>query len=131
MAGAWPVEFDPALTQQAKDFKAAWLAQYGKWEGPEIQGIAQWSCLMTALQQAGSLDTDKVAAVIDNGLKFESPLGLSVMIARPDLGNNRTVDSIVGYATKKISGGQPVFLHTITLDEAASYWQQFIAGSSK
>ena len=43
--------------------------------GPEIMHSANYCCLIAALEQAGSLDPDKVAAVISNGMKFEGPTG--------------------------------------------------------
>jgi len=127
ICGAWPVEFDPALTQTAKDFKAAWIAKYGKWEGAEIMGTSNYVCLRAALKQAGSLDTDKVAAAISNGLKFEGPTGLMQMASRPDLGNNRTVEGIVGFIIKRIGGGKPVPIASLTLEEAAGYFYQVFA----
>jgi branched-chain amino acid transport system substrate-binding protein len=122
IAGAWPVEFDPPPTQFAKDFKAAWIAKYGQWEGPEIATTANLACLVAALQQAGSLDTDKVVAVISNGLKFEGPTGAGQMVGRSDLGNNRTVDSLSSLPMKKIVGGKAQLIEIISLDDAINYF---------
>ena len=88
----------------AKNFKTSWIAKYGKWEDPEVQYTSLYSCLRAALQQAGSLDTDKVADVIGNGLKYEGPTGAAQMISRPDMGNNRTVDSVTTLYFKQIKG---------------------------
>jgi branched-chain amino acid transport system substrate-binding protein len=124
VCAAWPVEFDPALTQPAKDFKAAWIAKYGKWEGPEIQAVGNFTIITEAIKQAGSLDPDKVASVIGSGLKFDGPNGPSMMIDRPDMGNNRTIDSINTVYMKEIKKGQPVLLATIGLDEATTYFRK-------
>jgi branched-chain amino acid transport system substrate-binding protein len=127
---AWPVEFDTPPTQAAKDFKAAYIAKYGKWESPEIVNTALWSCLRAALQQAGNLDADKVATVIGNGLKYEGPTGPAIMVSRPDMGNNRTVDSIVGLFMKQIEGGKVKLLDTVTLDEADILFKKYLANLS-
>ena len=122
IGGAFPTEFDPALTQVAKDFKAAWIAKFGAWEDPEITCLSTWSCLIAALQEADSLDPDEVAEVIGNGLQFEGPTGPSQMVSRPDLGNDRTVDCVVGYYIKKVVDGKPTVIDTIDLDDAVQYF---------
>lgn len=122
--GAWPVEFDPALTDQAKEFKAAYIAKHGKWNGPEITCTSTYACLRAALAKAGSLDVDKVAQVIGSGLEYEGPTGKAVMVSRPDQGNNRTVDSVVGYYIKEIVDGKPKLIGSIELDEAVRYFKQ-------
>jgi branched-chain amino acid transport system substrate-binding protein len=121
IGGAWPVEFDPAVTQQAKEFKAAYIAKNGTWDGPEIQLTAVWAALKTALEQAGTMDTDKVADIVGNGLKFEGPTGKGQMVPRDDLGISRTVDSISEFRIKKVVDGKPTLLHTVTLEEGLGY----------
>lgn len=123
ICGAFPIEFDPALTQMSKDFKAAWIAEYGAWEGPEIILVGEYAGLRAALQQAGSLDTDEVMEVVTNGMEYEGPTGAAQMISRPDIGNNRTVDSISTIYVKQIVGGEPTLLGTISIDEGLSYFR--------
>jgi branched-chain amino acid transport system substrate-binding protein len=124
ICGAYPVEFDQPLTQTAKEFKDAWIAKNGKWEGPEILGTGDYACLRAALQQAGTLDTDKIADIIANGLKFEGPTGLGQMISRPDIGNERTVDSITTTYMKKVTNGKANLIATIDLNEGLQYFRQ-------
>jgi len=124
IGGSSPTEFDPGLDQVAQDFKTAWIAKYGKWEGPEISNLSNFNCLVTALQKAGSLDPDAVADVISNGLKFETPNGSAMMISRPDLGNNRTVDCVIATYMKKIVGGKSELIATIPVEEGLGYFHQ-------
>jgi branched-chain amino acid transport system substrate-binding protein len=121
IAGAWPVEFDPAATDVAKEFKAKWIEMNGKWDGPEIQLTAAYAALRAALEKAGSLDVEKVTEVLATGLTFEGPTGKGEMIPRNDMGISRTVDNISEFCVKKIVGGVPTLLHYITLDEGKSY----------
>ncbi len=121
IAGAWPVEFDPAATDMAVAFKAKWIEMYGKWDGPEIQLTAAYAALRAALEKAGSLDVEKVTEVLATGLTFEGPTGKGEMIPRNDMGISRTVDNISEFCVKKIVGGVPTLLHYITLDEGKSY----------
>ena len=86
IAGAWPVEFDPASTPIAQTFKSAWIAKFGSWTGAEIEMETDYEILVAALQQTGSLDPDTLQAAIANGLKWEGPRGPGVMAPRPDLG---------------------------------------------
>jgi len=123
ICGALPTEFDPALTQNAIDFKTAWIAKYGNWEDPDIAASSAFACLKEAIKQAGSTDTDKVAAVMANGLKYEGATGAQEMISRPDLGNNRTVDSLGVSYVKVMKSGKPELLAAIGLDEGLSYFR--------
>jgi branched-chain amino acid transport system substrate-binding protein len=116
-------ETDPALTKTGQQFKELWIAEYGKWEDPLTMGMAVYPCLRTALEKAGSLDTEKVVAVLNNGMEFSAPTGDGKMISRPDLGNDRTVDSISTYYMKLIKNGKAELLATISMDEALNLFQ--------
>jgi len=126
---AWATEFDTPPTQAAQEFKDAWIAKYGKWESPEVVGTCYYACMKTALKQAKSVDTDKVAEVIFNGLKYEGPTGFFQMVSRPDIGNDRTVDSITAAYVKQIKGGKPTLLATIGIDEGMTYFQQMLTSA--
>lgn len=124
ISAEWPTEFDPVKTQYAKEFKDAWIAKFGAWEGPEILFVSQLCCLMAGLEKAGSLDTDKVAAAIGSGLEFDSPCGASKMFSRPDLGNDRTVDSAVDTIVSKMVGGKIVEAGTVSADDSIKFCQR-------
>jgi branched-chain amino acid transport system substrate-binding protein len=121
---AQSMEFDPPLTKTGQDFKAAWIDKYGKWDNPDMTNSVSYSCLKAALEQAGSTDVDKVTAVLSNGMKYESPNCALQMISRPDVGNDRTVDSIGTYYVKQLDkDGKIKLLATISTDEALKYFQ--------
>jgi branched-chain amino acid transport system substrate-binding protein len=128
IGGAWPVEFDPAATEVAKEFKAKWIEVNGTWDGPEIQLTAAYAALRAALQKAGTTDVDAVADVLANGLTFEGPTGKGEMIPRNDLGISRTVDNISEFGIKKIVDDVPTLLHMITLEEGKSYVDPAVFG---
>jgi branched-chain amino acid transport system substrate-binding protein len=130
IGGGNPLEYDPAKTEAAQAFKEAWIKEYGKWEAPEVSGVAHFDAILTAIQKAGSLDTTKVAEVIGSGLEFDSPYGHARMIAREDLGNSRTVDSVTGQFIKKIVNGKAELLEEVSMDDALKYWQQQIAAQA-
>lgn len=120
--GALPTEFDPPLTQGAIDFKALYTAVTGKWDDPALDGTVLFNCLIAGLQQAGSIDTDKVAAKISSGMEFDTPLGVAKMIPRADMGSgDRTVDLIVSTFIKQINNGQPEIIATIDPEEGMAY----------
>jgi ABC-type branched-subunit amino acid transport system substrate-binding protein len=126
IGGAEPTEFDPPTNKAAQDYKAAYMAKYNKWGTPGIAQLNQYICLKEALQKAGSTDPAKVAAVIGGGFQFDCPMGTVKMVARPEMGNNRTVSSIIGVSLKKIVGGKAQFLTTIKMEDATAYWNQSI-----
>jgi len=122
----WPTEFDPPLTDLGKQVKEAYVSMYGKWDTPEIICTAEYFCLKAALAKAGTPDTTKVAEVIGSGLQFEALNGSGQMVARPDLGNNRTVDSVVAYYIKKVENDQITKFGSMTLDEVSGYFSKAI-----
>jgi branched-chain amino acid transport system substrate-binding protein len=124
------MEFDPPLNQEARDYKDLYEAKSGKWEGDLIDD-PYWECLKAALQQAGSLDTDKVAAVIGNGLKFAGIDGTFQMVSRPDQKNERTVGTIYQVTLKEIKGGKPAVIASIPLDEIAQKYQSFYQSQAR
>ena len=115
-----PWEFDPAVTPAAVEYKTAWLAKFGKYEGEGGFG-AMYSGLTAAIQQANSVDPDKVMAVVANGMKFEDPSGTYQMVNRPDMGNDRTVDSVSTLYMQKVVNGKITLYATIPVEEAVSY----------
>jgi hypothetical protein len=119
---AWDTDYSTPLTDLAKDFVAAYSAKYGEDSVSEILGWTGcfYSCLKEALQKADSLDPDKVCAVVFNGLKFDSIGASYEMISRPDVGNNRTVDSVLSFSIKQIKNGEQIVFTTVSLDDALS-----------
>jgi branched-chain amino acid transport system substrate-binding protein len=129
IGGAWPVEFDPAATEVAQEFKDKWIEVNGNWEGPEIQLTAAYAALRAALQEAGTTDVEAVAEVLANGLTFEGPTGKGEMIPRNDMGISRTVDNVSEFCVKKIVDGVPTLLHMITLEEGKGYVNPAVFGN--
>ena len=123
LIGAIATEFNPPLTEYAQKFKDAWIAKFGKWEAGELNGAATLNCLIAGLKAADSLDTDAIAAVISNGLEYDTAVGHGQMINRPDLGNERTVDSAKTSYIKTIENGEAVLVDTIEVDEGLGYFR--------
>jgi ABC-type branched-subunit amino acid transport system substrate-binding protein len=123
-------EFDPPLTPEAQAFKTAYKAKIGQWNSPNLDYTGNYACMKAALQTTKSTDTDKLANIIANGLKFSGPCGDYQMIARPDLNNPRTVDSVVSIRYKKIKNGQPVLTDTLSVADAITLWNQVVAAQS-
>jgi ABC-type branched-subunit amino acid transport system substrate-binding protein len=124
---AMPTEFDPTLTQAAQDFKNAYIAKYGKWDNMDMNGTIYYQALLTAIQKAGSVDVDKVAAVLSNGMAWTSPAGEQKMVSRPDLGNSRTVDSVTSFYIKQIQGGKSKLIATVSLADAEKIYTDALA----
>jgi branched-chain amino acid transport system substrate-binding protein len=121
LMGAGPCELTPQPTKVAEAFRAAWIAKFGSWTGPELMGTGSYSCLRAALQETGSLDPDVLAKHIADGMKYEGPTGIGQMISRPDLGNAGTVDAVTETYVKTIKDGEPILVDTIPIDVAAQY----------
>ena len=124
--GEDPCHLDPIPREIGNEFKDNWVAKYGTWEEPSIIWVLQWYGLKAAFQQAGSIDVDKVTDVFANGLQFESPQASCQMVARPDLGNNRTVDSVWdSWITQAVNGEAVVLDHISLADGIEIYGRYF------
>lgn len=110
------LEYPSLIAQELID---AYTAEYGSFSPPPvILHVNTWYCLMEALDQAQSLDVDDVAAVLGDGMAFESPQSQAVMISRPDFGNNTTVDALYEAYMIQVQEGEAVLIDTISLAEA-------------
>lgn len=123
--GEDPTHLDPIPRDIGKEFRDNWVAKYGKWEEPSIIWILQWYGLKAALQKAGSIDVEKVTDVFANGLQFESPQSSNQMVARPDLGNNRTVDCVWDTWITQAVGGKAVVLAHISLADGVEIYSKY------
>ena len=120
ICAAYATEFDPALTQSAKDFQAAWAAKNGEWTSPEVSLTSQYMALKTAFHQVDSIDTEKVNEVMAAGMQYDTLNGVSKLISRLDLGNAKTVDSVSTFFMKKLHDGKAELIGTVNLDEISS-----------
>lgn len=114
-------ELETHLLPGTKEAKDAYIAKYGKWDHPAMLFSQVWYLMKTALEKAQSIDPDKVAAVIGNGLKLDSPFGHTMMISRPDQGNPKTIDALYAPIMGTLKDGKLKVLDTPSLDEAFGY----------
>jgi ABC-type branched-subunit amino acid transport system substrate-binding protein len=115
---AYPAEFEPATSPEGREFKAAYIAKYGKWTDPSIILSSCWWILKGALLQAGSVDPEKVRAALDNGKPVVCPIGTMQQFARTDQGATRTNSAVHGnLPIKQIQGGKVVQIGTTNLQE--------------
>jgi branched-chain amino acid transport system substrate-binding protein len=114
-----PCEFNPPLTQSAKEFKDIFVAKFNKYQG-ETLGMAVWEAVKTAMQISGTTDTDKVSDVLSNGMKYSGAPGDYQMVPRLDHGNTRTIDSAMKIYIKRVVKGEPVLIGEVSVDEAVA-----------
>jgi hypothetical protein len=82
---------------------------------------------MAALEKAQSLEAQKIAAVIGSGLEFDTPNGIARMIARPDMGNERTIDVCYETRVGKIVSGKAEVQAVIPIEEGIAAAQAYFA----
>jgi len=114
-----------SLPPQAKKVKEAYIAKHGEWDNPTVIYWPQWDVVINGLKRAQSLDTDKVAAELANGMSFESVIGPAKMVARPDFKNNRTVSLLTTIYMLEIVGGKAKPIGTVSLNEGYRYNKKF------
>jgi branched-chain amino acid transport system substrate-binding protein len=115
-------DFDPALSQYAGDYKAAWIEKYGKWDNPDVTTLASYCAIFAAIEKADSIDVDKVAQVIADGLSWDSPASSFKSIPRTDMGITRCVDSVISFNMMKMTDGVPEVIGDIPLNDSEKYY---------
>jgi ABC-type branched-subunit amino acid transport system substrate-binding protein len=121
----WSFEFDPPATALGKEWRADYIAKFGKFEDTEPVLAYTYFCLKEALKKAGSIENTKVKAVLDAGFTFESPLGTSQRVNRPLSNNLRMVDHTAGNVpVKQIKQGKIVQIDFLTLEQSVKYYYQ-------
>ncbi len=120
IAGETAVELE-SPPPVAKEFRDAYIAKHGKWDSPNVTFINTLYILLDGLKKAQSLDTDKVASAIGGGLRYEGVQGPGFMVARPDAGNTRTVDTVVPVYMKKVEKGKAKVIAHLGTDEALQF----------
>jgi branched-chain amino acid transport system substrate-binding protein len=111
-------DMDPPVLPVTKEARDAYIAKYGSWDDPAAVFAITWYLLIEALEQAQSIDPDKVAAAIANGLAFDSPFGPAMMISRPDQGNPRTIDALYGINMATFEKGKVKVIDIISVEKA-------------
>lgn len=119
-----PTQFDTPTTPFAVEFKAAYEAKFGSWDYPTTIFASGYSAIIAAMQKAGSIDVDAVAEALGSGLAFDSTEGEIRMVARPDKGNTRTVDSVNTGLMCEVQNGVEVLVDTVDLDQGAAWVAQ-------
>jgi branched-chain amino acid transport system substrate-binding protein len=114
-------DLEPSTLPGTKEAKDIYIAKYGKWDHPAMFFAQVWYLMKTALEKAQSIDPDKVAAVIGNGLKFDSPFGHAMMISRPDQGNPKTIDALYAPIMGTLKEGKIKVLDSLSIEEAFGY----------
>jgi branched-chain amino acid transport system substrate-binding protein len=115
----------PPLSQKYRDI---YIAKHGKWDDPFVLHINNWYLLMAALEQAQSLDSDKIAAHIAKGMKFVTPQGKAMTVSRPDLNNPRCVDTLYEVYVGRIKKGITEKIDDIPLEKGLESLKVFFAG---
>jgi branched-chain amino acid transport system substrate-binding protein len=119
------LNLDTPAPSLVKEFKSAYIEKQGGWDSPTTTYTNTFHCLMNGLMQAASTDPGKVASVIGSGMEFDSLAGRIKMVARPDMENQRTVDSQITVYVRQIENGKAKLVHTISLDEGYTYLKKF------
>ena len=125
VCSASPTEFDPAATPQAQAFKDLWVKKYGDWQEPNISSfVNDYMAYKAAATQAKSIDSTTLADLMSKGMTYESLNGAARMVGRPDLLNDRTVDSVSTFFFKEIKDGKPVMVGKADPEQALQYIRQ-------
>ncbi len=80
---------------------------------------------MAALEQAQSLDVDKVADTISKGMKFASLAGPAMTVSHPEIGNTRSTDTLYPAYVRKVVDGKAELIDTIPVEEGLTYLKKF------
>jgi ABC-type branched-subunit amino acid transport system substrate-binding protein len=104
------VETDAAITKYIDAYKAA----YGDWHTEGCFWVGPWFLFEDAINGTQSTDVDKLVAYLqDSKHGVRTLTGYSQLFARPDIGNNKTVDAAPGHYLGIVKNGKLEYLSTI------------------
>jgi len=106
------------------EFREAYVKKYGVWETDGILFSAPWWVTMEALKRADSLDPDAFMTALE-GLEVIYPRGRLTAIRRPDLKNDRYVDSVGDSNYGQVNkAGKLEFAGTLTMEFAIENFER-------
>lgn len=121
------IAFDPPKNDVGVAFKAAWIKEFGNFEGGSLcigEPFTPW--LIAAMQEAGSVDPDKLGAVIKTGLNWTSSFGTFQMIG-PSAPTDPTTQCMVDIWTQKVVDGKGVDMDHYNLDQTIKWYYENVA----
>lgn len=122
ICGATPFEFNPALTPYSVQIKDEYIRKFGKWDYPDPWTSPSFDSMITAMQKVGSIDVEKVAAALNEGMEFPMFFGDGRTIPRPDMRlDTKCVDGSTDSALKTVKNKLPVILDPCTAEEEMEY----------
>jgi len=123
VCGASAMEFEPAITEYAQAIKDARIAKVGKWDCLDYMSTPCYTALKVAMQKAGSIDVDAVAAALhQGGFEFLVPDGIGMMITRPDMRlDGACVDAVIDNVIKVIRNRKPEVLAKFSPEKSLEY----------
>jgi branched-chain amino acid transport system substrate-binding protein len=91
--------------------------KYGSWSPVGITWANPWYLFIAALQKTDSLEADDILAAVRNGFMFKNLYGQAMLVKRPDLGNNRYVETLTEQGIGRYENGKLVFKDLTSLEE--------------
>jgi branched-chain amino acid transport system substrate-binding protein len=98
------------------DLCEAYEKKYGAWETDSVNWIAGWFALMAAIKKADSLDVDDLTKAL-NGMEFSTIYCKYRFVARPDLKNSRTCDTVAEMIYGVVKDGKFQVQPVMSIDE--------------
>jgi len=92
-------------------------AKYGSWSSVGITWANPWYLFIASVRKADSLEAEDILAVVSNGLMFENLSGKATLVKRPDLGNNRYVETLTEQGIGRYESGKLVFKDLVSIEE--------------
>ena len=109
----------------AKQLKDAYVEKRGSWDNPSTMFVNNWYLFKAALEKAQSLDVEKIASMIGKGMRWEATEGMSMLVPRKDMGNERACDAVLPSYVRRLEGGKMKLIHTISPEEAFKSCEKF------
>jgi ABC-type branched-subunit amino acid transport system substrate-binding protein len=111
----------------ALPFRKAYVEKYGEWEIDGIRWIDGWFYFVEAVKKANGLDPEAIASAMQ-GMEIETIMGTSRMCRRPDLGNNRYVDSGTTKYFGQVRDGKVVYLDRVSAIDGIRIAEKIFGG---
>lgn len=92
-------------------------AKYGTWSSVGITWANPWYLFIASVKKADSLKAEDILSAVSNGINFENLSGKGTLIKRPDLDNNRYVETITEQGIGRYESGKLVFKNLVSIED--------------
>ena len=105
-----------------KKFKSDYTKKYGEWAAHSMVTGVPISAVFLAIEEAGSLDSDKIVSILESGKKWETPFGVKGAFGGAET-YGRPHQWLANQYVLEVQGEKSVTISEIPMEDLLHGWQ--------